>query len=47
MGWGLGPVTEKFSCAKMGLFGGMSGRFGAVEGPPRVRDVGITLPTSE
>ena len=28
----------------MGLFGGISGRFGAVDGPPRVRDVGINLP---
>ena len=29
------------------FLGGMSGRFGAVVGPTRVTDVGITLPTGK
>ena len=43
--------SVKNMIGKMGLFGvflgGMSGRFGAVVGPRRVREVGITLPTGE
>ena len=48
VGWRLRPVTKVNSvCRKWVFLGGMSGRFGAVVGPRRVRDVGITLPTGE
>ena len=42
-----GCAESKYMIGKIGIFGGMSGRFGAVVGPTRSTDVGITIPTGE